>query len=102
MLMGPRRMGEGCLINHVFALPEIQKEYYTFYVNIHHTNSQRELVQQLGKMVFNTLAPKGNKFGRLFLDTVSSLSCRLGYDAQYRHRQYLQSAIYAAANISLL
>lgn len=55
----PRRMGKTGLIRHLFAQEEIQKDYYTFFIDLYGTKSLSELVYVFGKAVFETLKPKG-------------------------------------------
>ena len=40
-LIFPRRIGKTELIRHCFAQPAIQKDYYTFIIDIYSTNSVR-------------------------------------------------------------
>lgn len=73
VIVSPRRMGKTGLIEHCFQQKEIQKEYYTFFVDIYATGTLKELVFILGKHIFNTLKPKGKKFVEQFFSTISSL-----------------------------
>ena len=41
-LISPRRIGKTELIHHCFAQPVIQKDYYTFIIDIYSTNSVRD------------------------------------------------------------
>jgi AAA+ ATPase superfamily predicted ATPase len=73
VVVSPRRMGKTGLIEHCFHQKEIQKEYYTFFVDIYATGSLKELVFILGKHIFNMLKPRGKKFVEQFFATISSL-----------------------------
>ena len=73
VLVSPRRMGKTGLINHCFLSKQIEKEYYTFFIDIYATGSLKELVFILGKHIFSTLKPKGRKFIEQFFAAISSL-----------------------------
>ncbi|MGV8095356.1 MAG: ATP-binding protein [Mangrovibacterium sp.] len=81
VVVSPRRMGKTGLIEHCFHQKEIQKEYYTFFVDIYATGSLKELVFILGKHIFNTLKPRGKKFVEQFFATISSLRPAFKLDA---------------------
>lgn len=73
VIVSPRRMGKTGLIEHCFHKREIEKEYYTFFIDIYATGTLRELVFTLGKAIFETLKPHGKKFVEQFFATISSL-----------------------------
>ncbi len=73
VIVSPRRMGKTGLIEHCFHHKKIQKEYYTFFVDIYATGTLKELVFTLGKHIFDTLKPRGMKFVEQFFATISSL-----------------------------
>ncbi|MDD4637726.1 MAG: ATP-binding protein [Bacteroidales bacterium] len=73
VIVSPRRMGKTGLIEHCFHHKNIQKEYYTFFVDIYATGTLKELVFTLGKHIFDTLKPRGMKFVEQFFATISSL-----------------------------
>jgi len=73
VIVSPRRMGKTGLIEHCFHHKNIQKEYYTFFVDIYATGTLKELVFTLGKHIFDTLKPRGMKFVEQFFTTISSL-----------------------------
>ena len=50
-LISPRRIGKTELIHHCFAQPAIQKDYYTFIIDIYSTNSVSDLVNMFGKAI---------------------------------------------------
>ena len=60
-LISPRRIGKTELIRHCFAQPAIQKDYYTFIIDIYSTNSVSDLVNMFGKAIIDTLRPKWRK-----------------------------------------
>ena len=73
VIVSPRRMGKTGLIEHCFHQKQIEKEYYTFFIDIYATGSLKELVFILGKQIFNTLKPQGKKFAEQFFSIISSL-----------------------------
>ena len=50
-LISTRRMGKTGLIRHCFQSKEIQKTYYTFFIDIYATKSLREFVFALSKEI---------------------------------------------------
>jgi len=66
-------MGKTGLIEHCFHFPEIERNYYTFFIDIYSTFSLREFVYLLGKHIFETLKPLGRKFIDNFFQVISSL-----------------------------
>lgn len=80
VLISPRRMGKTGLIRHIYASEEIDGRYNTFFVDILHTTSLRELAFAMSKEVFNTLKPQGKKILDEFLAMFRSLNLRLEYN----------------------
>ncbi len=80
VLISPRRMGKTGLISHIYASEEIDGRYNTFFVDILHTTSLRELAFAMSKEVFNTLKPQGKKILDEFLAMFRSLNLRLEYN----------------------
>jgi DNA-binding MarR family transcriptional regulator len=72
-LISERRMGKTGLIEHAFHQPDIEENYYTFLIDIYHAGSLREFVFLLGKHIFETLKPRGQKFIDKFFATITSL-----------------------------
>ena len=60
-LMSPRRLGKSGLIHHCFQNKKLKDKYNTFYVDIYAAGSLREFVYFLGKEIFESLKPEGNK-----------------------------------------
>lgn len=73
VVVSPRRMGKTGLIEHCFHQKEIQRDYYTFFIDIYATGTLKELVYILGKQIFDTLKPKGKKFIEQFFSIIGSL-----------------------------
>lgn len=80
VLISPRRMGKTGLIDFCFYKPEIRGNYYTFFIDILHTSSLRELIYLLGRQIYETLAPRSRKMARLFVSTLKSLNGKFGFD----------------------
>lgn len=72
-LVATRRMGKSGLIHHYFNQPNIQEQYYTFFIDIYDTQSLRELLQKLSREILTRLKPYGARALQLFWDTMRSL-----------------------------
>ena len=81
-LISPRRIGKTELIHHCFAQPVIQKDYYTFIIDIYSTNSVSDLVNMFGKAIIDELRPKGRSAWEKFLMALSSLRSEISFDTQ--------------------
>ena len=79
-LISPRRIGKTELIHHCFAQPEIQRDYYTFIIDIYSTNSVSDLVNMFGKAIIDELRPKGKSAWEKFLTVLSSLRSEISFD----------------------
>ena len=79
-LISERRMGKTGLIEHVYHQKEIEKNYYTFLIDIYSTGTLKEFVFLLGKHIFETLKPRGQKFIDKFFGTITSLRPALKFD----------------------
>ena len=80
VIISPRRMGKTGLIRFCYAKPEINDNYYTFFIDILHTSSLKELTYVLGKEIHKTLAPRSRKMVALFIQTLKSLNGKFGFD----------------------
>lgn len=79
-LISTRRMGKTGLIQHCFQTPEIQKNYYTFFVDIYATKSLRDFVFSLSKVILEGLKPFGKKALQHFWESVKSLQASVTFD----------------------
>lgn len=79
-LISTRRMGKTGLIRHCFQSKEIQKEYYTFFIDIYATKSLREFVFSLSKEILETLKPSGKKAMQAFWESMKSLQASMTFD----------------------
>ena len=80
VIISPRRMGKTGLIRFCYNKSEIDKEYYTFFIDILHTSSLREFTFALGQEIYNTLLPRSQKMALAFLQTVKSICGKLAFD----------------------
>lgn len=76
-LISPRRMGKTGLIHHTFHQTELNKQFYTFFVDIYATTSLSELVYLLGKAIYDELKSKGKVWTERFFQIITSL--RMGF-----------------------
>ncbi len=79
-LISTRRMGKTGLIQHCFHQPDIQKNYYTFFVDIYASKSLRDFVLSLSKVILESLKPFGKKALESFWLTVKSLQSSISFD----------------------
>lgn len=80
VIISPRRMGKTGLIQFCYDKPEIANEYYTFFIDILHTSSLRELTYLLGRAIYDALLPRSRKMASLFVQTIKSISGKFGFD----------------------
>lgn len=80
VLTSSRRMGKTSLVDHVFNKPAISDNYITISVDILQTTTFREFIFALGTAVFDAVATRGEKWRKLFVTFLKSLSGSFGYD----------------------
>ena len=80
VIISPRRMGKTGLIQFCYDKAEISENYYTFFIDILHTSSLRELTYLLGRKIYETLQPRSRKMATLFVQTLKSISGKFGFD----------------------
>ncbi len=80
-LIAPRRIGKTGLIENLFHQKDIQKDYYTFLVDIYATKNIEELIMAMGASMLSSLRPKGAKVIQKFVDILSSLRTGISFDA---------------------
>lgn len=80
VLTSSRRMGKTSLVDHVFNKPTISDNYITISVDILQTTTFREFIFALGTAVFDAVATRGEKWRKLFVTFLKSLSGSFGYD----------------------
>lgn len=76
-LISPRRLGKTGLIYHCFRQKQIQKNYYTFFIDIYATTSFSEFIYLLGKAIYEELKPVSTSWSDKFFQIISSL--RVGF-----------------------
>lgn len=80
VLTSSRRMGKTSLVDHVFNKPAISDDYITISVDILQTTTFREFIFAFGTAVFDAVATRGEKWQKLFVTFLKSLSGSFGYD----------------------
>ena len=80
-LIAPRRIGKTGLIENLFHQKDIQKDYYTFLIDIYATKNIEELIMAMGASMLSSLRPKGAKVIQKFVDILSSLRTGISFDA---------------------
>ncbi len=80
VLMSQRRMGKTKLVEHCLENKAAGKEYVLMNIDILHTSSFRELIQLMGRTVFDCLATRSSRLMKLFTTTLRSLGASFGYD----------------------
>lgn len=76
-LISPRRIGKSGLIQHFFNQPDIQANYYVFFVDIYATTSLAEFVYVLGKEIYEQLKPQTTVWKERFFQIITSF--RVGF-----------------------
>lgn len=80
-LIAPRRIGKTGLIENLFHQKDIQRNYYTFLVDIYATKNIEELIMAMGSSMLSSLRPKGTKVIQKFVSILSSLRTGISFDA---------------------
>lgn len=80
VLTSSRRMGKTSLVDYVFNKPAISDDYITISVDILQTTTFREFIFAFGTAVFDAVATRGEKWRKLFVTFLKSLSGSFGYD----------------------
>ena len=80
MVISPRRMGKTGLIKFCYQKPEIDHEYYTFFIDLLHTSNLREFTYSFGKKIYESIVPGSKKMRQHFFTALKSLSGQFGFD----------------------
>ena len=80
VLTSPRRVGKTGLIYHCFNHSVIKENYITVSIDILHTTSFQEFIQELGSAVFRMVAKRSERLTKLFANYLRSLSGSFGFD----------------------
>ena len=79
-LISTRRMGKTELIQHCFHQPEIQDNYYVFFVDIYASKSLRGFVYALSREILEGLKLFGRKTIERFWNSLKSLQAGITFD----------------------
>lgn len=80
-IISPRRMGKSGLIEHLFGMKEINRQYITVFVDIYATSSIAELVAMLGQAVFQAIVREKDSLWQRFVEGLKSLRPAVTFDA---------------------
>lgn len=80
VLTSSRRMGKTSLVDYVFSHSAIKDDYITVSVDILQTTTFREFIFAFGTAVFDAVATRSEKWRKLFVALLKSLSGSFGYD----------------------
>lgn len=80
VLTSSRRMGKTSLVDYVFDKTTIRNDYITIMVDILQTTTFREFIYTLGTAVFDAVASRSERWRKLFVTVLKSLSGSFGYD----------------------
>lgn len=81
VLISPRRMGKTSLAwLTLHDSPELERDYYTFFIDILQTNSLGEFTFLLGKSIFNALSSRNEARIKGFIASLKSLRGSFGFD----------------------
>lgn len=76
-LIADRRIGKSGLISHVFAQPEMQKQFYTIVVDLYATGSLADMVYTFSNEVYRSVQQQSQSWLDKFFQVISSL--RVGF-----------------------
>ena len=76
-LIADRRIGKSGLISHVFAQPEMQKQFYTIVVDLYATGSLADMVYTFSNEVYRSVQQQSQSWLDKFFPVISSL--RVGF-----------------------
>ncbi len=81
-LISPSKMGKKSLIHSIFGLRDIQRNYFTFFIDIRSTKTLAELVLMLSKSILEELKPFGKNAYEEFINNLESLKNGISYDSK--------------------
>lgn len=100
-LISTRRMGKSGLIEHCFGDEAIDRQYYTFFVDIYATASLRDFVFLLSKVILEGLKPRGKRALQRFWNTVKSVQTGISFDVSGNPSFHLQLGDIKSEEITL-
>ena len=80
-LIAPRRIGKTGLIENLFHQRQVQKDYYTFLIDIYATKNIEEMIAAMGASMLSSLRPFGTKVMQRFTEVLTSLRSGISFDA---------------------
>ncbi len=80
-LMVPRRIGKTGLIQNLFHQKDIQRQYYTFLIDIYATKNLEEMIMAMGTSMLAALRPRGTKVMQQFVNFLNSIRTGITFDA---------------------
>jgi hypothetical protein len=80
-LIAPRRIGKTGLIENLFHLQQVKKDYYTFLIDIYATKNIEEMIAAMGSSMFSSLRLLGTKVMQKFTGILNSLRSGISFDA---------------------
>ena len=80
-LIAPRRIGKTGLIENLFHQKDIERQYYTFLIDIFATKNLEEMVLAMSTSMLASLRPKGKKVMMAFVSFLTSLRTGITLDA---------------------
>lgn len=79
-LIAPRRIGKTGLIEHLFHQEDIQRDYYTFHIDIYSTKNLQEMIGAMGRDIIEALKSRSRKLLEQFFRIASSLQSSISFD----------------------
>ena len=79
-LIAPRRIGKTGLIENLYHLKKVQKDYYTFLIDIYATKNIEDMVMSMGSAMLSSLRPKGAQIMQKFTGFLTSLRSGISFD----------------------
>lgn len=79
-LIAPRRIGKTGLIENLFHMTEVRRDYYTFLIDIYATKNMEDMIMAMGSGMLSSLRPMGTKVMQKFTNVLSSLRSGISFD----------------------
>ena len=79
-LIAPRRIGKTGLIENLFHMTEVRRDYYTFLIDIYATKNMEDMIMAMGSGMLSSLRPMGAKVMQKFTNVLSSLRSGISFD----------------------
>ena len=79
-LIAPRRIGKTGLIENLYHLKKVQKDYYTFLIDIYATKNIEDMVMAMGSAMLSSLRQKGAQIMQKFTGFLTSLRSGISFD----------------------